>query len=280
MCMSFQRRWGVRQWSDYLRDQDVPVLPATREALRTLLESDRDAIAPRKLAGLVLTDPYLALKLLRRVESRRSTRLGRETTTLLASVLHAGLDDVAEVIMTSTRVRADNAGLNECHRSALIASALARDWARVRADISPDEVAMAALLAETGELLLWHFAPELPGKVREEMISGRASEAVQAQQQVCGFSFREMTIAMAEAMELPKLTTLLIHGTGALRANIARIASETARHIAANPEHPEIPEDIARLRESLPGASLRQLIAPLPVSSEFKERVMERLGKC
>lgn len=255
------------------------MLRSTREALTDLLESHRDAIAPRKLAGLVLADPYLALKLLRRVESRRSTRLGRETTTPLASVLHAGLDEMAEVIMTGTSVEAVSAGQTECHRSASMASALARDWAAMRADIAPGEVAMAALLAETGELLLWHFAPELPDKVLEEMRAGRAIGAVQAQHQVCGFSFKEMTLALAESMQLPKLITLLIHGTGTLRANIARVASETARHITANPEHPEIPVDIVRIRELLPRASLRQLLGPLPVSTEFKECVMEQLGQ-
>lgn len=262
-----------------MREQEVPVLHSSREALNSLLELHRESIAPRRLASLVLADPYLALKLLRRVESKRSTRLGRETTTPLASVLHAGIDEMAEVIMTGTSVPADNAGQTECHRSASMASALARDWAALRADTSPGEVAMAALLAETGELLLWHFAPELPDKVVEEMRSGRASGAVQAQHQVCGFSFKEMTLAVAESMQLPKAITHLIHGTGTLRANLVRIASETARHIAANPEHPEIPADILRIRELLPRASPRQVLGPLPVSAEFKECVMEQLGR-
>lgn len=274
-----RRTWDLGQWATYLRDQEVPVLPSTRDALRKLLESHRETIAPRRLAGLVLADPYLALKLLRRVESRRSTRLGRETTTPLASVLHAGVDELQEVILTGSSVEAVSPGLLECHRGASIASSLARDWATMRADVSPGELAMAALLAETGELLLWHFAPELPGQVCEEMESGRASGVVEAQHRVCGFSFKEMTIALAESMQLPKLITLLIHGTGTLRANLARVASETARHIAANPEHPEIVGDILRVRELLPRASLRLLLAPLPVSGEYKEYVMAQVVK-
>jgi hypothetical protein len=195
-------------------------------------------------------------------------------------VLHAGLDELQEVILTGSSVEAVSAGLTECHRGASMASSLARDWATMRADVSPGEVAMAALLAESGELLLWHFAPELPGQVREEIESGRASCFVEAQHRVCGFSFKEMTIALAEAMQLPKLITLLIHGTGTLRANLARIASETARHIAANPEHPEIVGDILRVRELVPRASLRLLLAPLPVSSEYKEYVKAQVAKC
>ena len=35
-------------------------------------------------------------------------------------------------------------------------------WGSARADVSRDEVAMASLLAEIGELLLWSVAPELP----------------------------------------------------------------------------------------------------------------------
>ena len=40
-----------------------------------------------------------------------------------------------------------------------LASRLALRWGTARADISPDEIAMAALLSEIGELLLWSFRP-------------------------------------------------------------------------------------------------------------------------
>ena len=98
-------------------------------------------------------------------------------------------------------------------------------WAAHRADVSPEEVALAALLGEMGELMLWAFFPELPQRALEELKSGRATRNVQAQQQVAGFSFKQPSVSLIETLGLPPLIMQLVKGADTPRANIARIAS-------------------------------------------------------
>lgn len=274
MLTKFQRYWGIAQWVAFLKDKEIPVFAETRERIATLCAERKDDIAPKDLADIVYSDPFLALKLLRRVEGRRSKTLGQETTTALASVMQAGIDDLLRTVNNSPLADGSIAELKDCARRTVSAAHIARSWAALRADMSPDEVALAALLSESGELLLWHFAPELPYKALDELLTGRALRTVQAQQQAVGFSFKQMTLELVEAWALPPLIAQLIRGSDTLRANIARLASDTARHIVINPENPALPADLVNIKNLLVNASLDILIAPLPITAMFMERVL------
>jgi HD-like signal output (HDOD) protein len=278
MLSTFQQKWGVEQWVAFLKDKEIPVLPRTRQTLLTFSEERQETVAPKELANIVFSDPYLALKLLRRAEGHRSSTLGHETTTALATVLQTGLDAMLRTVNTSVLASDLLQGQNNCEWEAVLAANIARRWAAARADISAEEVAMAALLGESGELLLWHFAPELPQHALAELHAGRAQRTMQAQQQTCGFSFKVLTMALTEAWQLPHLIVLLIKGADNLRANIARLATDTARHIVTDPENPAIPADIAAMAELLPGISHAQLISALPISPQYAERVLEQLA--
>lgn len=279
MLTKFQLGWGVAQWVAFLKDKEIPVFAETRDRLTALCEEKEDQVSPKELTAIVFDDPFLVLKLLRRVEGRRSRTLGQETTTALASVLQAGVDDLLRTVRHSALADESLAAMKECAKRTVVAARIARAWAMTRADISPDEVALAALLAESGELLLWHFAAELPQKAIDELISGRALRTVQAQQQAVGFSFKQMTLELVEAWALPQLIALLIRGSDTLRANVARLAGDTARHIAVHPENPAIPADLVNIKNLIPATSHSVLIAPLPISAEYKERVLHAVAQ-
>lgn len=279
MLSSYQQHWGVEQWVAFLKDKEIPVISRTRQLMLEIAEAKDERLSPRTLADIVLSDPYLTLKLLRRVEGRRSQTLGQETTTALATVLQAGVDGMVSTVSQSDTCSDDLPGLTVCESRVVIAARIARHWGGLRADISSEELALAALLSETGELILWHFAPELPQKALDELKSGRAKRTLQAQQQAVGFHFKQLTLALTQAWELPNLITLLIKGSDNPRANITRIAMDTARHITAHPENPAIPADIVNIKAQLPGVSHRTLITALPISDEYKELVLQAIAE-
>ena len=214
------------------------------------------------------------LRSLRYAESRRSRRLGHDTTTPMASIMQIGADGLLEIVNTSPLCDDMNVGLANCEFSSASASFIARAWSAHRADVSPDEIAFAALLADIGEMMLWHFASELPEQVQQELQSGRAFSALQAQQQGAGFSFKALSLALAEAWQLSPLLTQLIRGVDSVRANIARLASATAKHIQTNPENPALPSDLISVREFIP-SSYESLLAPLPISDDFRAVVLK-----
>ena len=275
-----QSNWGVSQWAAYLKDKDIPVLPATQELVFALREQASTAASEpsaRELTDLVHNDPYLAVKLMRLAERSRSQRLGNETTTQLAAVLQAGVDELYELIAASPVVAQTHSGWRSSVSTVTLAASIARSWASLRTDTAPEQVSLAALLSEIGELLMWHFHPELPLAAIEEFTSGRAPRTAVAQQQTNGFTFRQLTLALTESWQLPALIGQLIRGLDTPRSNIARIAIDTARHIVYDYDNPAVPSDIASIRKILPGVSDENLVAALPLSDTHKATVLAAL---
>ena len=231
--------------------------------LHALEEAKGDALSAKELAGLASSDPFLCLRLLREAEKRRSRRLGRDTTTPLAAVMQLGMTAFRDLLDDSPETDAGSLGLAACEARAVLASQLAVMWVSARSDIAPDEVAMATLLAETGELLLWSFAPEVPQAAHDALESSRATRSSQAQEQACGFRFKDLTLKCATIWELPPLLFHLIQGVDNVRANISRLCVDTARHLASGPENTALPSDLAKAKRLIPQASLQWLASHL-----------------
>lgn len=231
--------------------------------LAALEETKGDALSAKELAGIASSDPFLCLRLLREAEQRRSRRLGRDTTTPLGAVMQLGVTTFREMLSNSPETDTDSIGLAACESRAVLASQLGALWVSARADIAPDEVTMATLLSETGELLLWSFAPELPQAAEDALANGHATRSAQAQQMTCGFRFKDLTLKCATIWELPLLLTHLIQGVDNVRANICRLCVDTARHLATGPDNPALASDLAEAKQLIPQASLQWLAANL-----------------
>lgn len=199
--------------------------------LRAFEESKGELLAPVELCSIVLQDSLLCLRLLREAERRKSHRLANETTTALAAIMQLGIDEFRSLLMSSGEIEEANAGLAEVEARATVASQVAQRWAAGRRDTNPEEVAVATLLANAGELLLWVYEPELPQAAREELIFDRAKRSSAAQMQACGFEFKQLTLRCAEIWKLPSLVIQLVRGLDTPRANLTRICSNVARHV-------------------------------------------------
>jgi HD-like signal output (HDOD) protein len=259
MLKEHQKRWGVDQWAAYLTAQDIPCMPRSKQLLRALEEVKGEELAPAELADIVFGDPFLCLRLLREAEKRRTHRLGHDTTTPLGAVMQLGVKTFRNMVLGSSEVDDTDLGLMACESRAVAASKIARMWGRARSDISPDEVAMAALLAEIGELLLWHFAPDLPQAAQDALTRGRAPRSALAQDQACGFRFRDLSLKCATVWALPPLLIQLIRGVDNVRANLCKLYLDTARHLVAGADNPALPDDLAQAQRLIPQASLEWL---------------------
>lgn len=255
------RHWGVDQWAAYLSAQNLPSTRRSKMLLAALEEQKGEALSSKELADIANADPFLCLRLLRAAEKVRSRKLGRDTTTPLAAVLQLGITTFRQLLIDSPEVDDANTGLAACEARAVLASHLALQWGIARADIAPEEVRLATLLSESGELLLWSFAPQVAQAALDLVAAGGAERSSDAQLAVCGFRFRDLTLKCALIWELPPLLVHLIKGVDNARANLSRLCVDTARHLAAGADHPALPGDLARARQLIPHASLPSLAA-------------------
>jgi len=276
-----QWQWGINQWVEFLRDKDTPVLPRTRaviDAIEAGGSAQQESLSARDLVNIVYADPYLALKLLRRAEQRRSRQLGHDTTTPLAAVLQTGYDELKTIVTTSPELGDLPDGCHTCEFRAVLACSIARAWANRRADVSPDEVSMAALLVETGELLLWHFAPEMTDKETRTRDWNERFWALMQRQSAIDFTFRQLTTALAQAWELPSLVVLLIKGTDTPRANIARLAADVAKLITTEPDLQKLLAILHETQLNVPAATLAELTEPPPLPDEVRNALLAAIA--
>lgn len=276
-----QWQWGISQWVEYLKDKEIPVLATTRAVLTALREGpdeERERLSARDMADIVYADPYLALKILRKAEDSRSRQLGHDTTTPLAAILQVGFDELHDIVINSPQPVDVLPGCGICEQRSLLAASIARAWADRRADISSDEVAMAALLVEIGELLLWHFAPEMTDKEVGVREWNERYWALALRPSEIEFTFRQLTMALAQAWGLPGLVIALIKGTDTPRANIARLAADAAKRISIEPEVPALLAILQEVSGVVPGASLSELAAPLPLPDELRDALQAAIA--
>lgn len=282
---SWKSRWGVAQWAAFFENHPLPVMLRSKQLVMQLETAEAELLSPKDLSDIVLQDPLLCLCLLREAERRKSHRLDNETTTALAAILQLGVDEFRKLLLSSPEIDEGNQGLLKVQERARVAAQLALAWSTGRGDLNPAEVAVAALLAGAGDLLLWVYAAEIPQSADDELRSGRAQRSAQAQTQACGFTFRQLTLQCAERWKLPALVIQLLRGSESARAQMTRVCSNAARHVLEDSATSTLALacDLVEAAHLIPNASLEWLadgLVALPEErrSELLERAYERLA--
>ncbi|OYY92993.1 MAG: hypothetical protein B7Y41_13810 [Hydrogenophilales bacterium 28-61-23] len=273
--MTGQSWWGATQWAAYLEHQEQPIKAVSKVALHELEATHGDTLTGQAYAALMLDDPLLALRLIKEANKRLPRRMSRDITTPLGVVMALGTVALREQIETAPEIPPENSGFTACEAQASRAARIAYAWGSLHYDLDSGELAMAALLANAGEVELWAFMPELPQKALDELHNGRAARSEAAQRQACGFAFLDVTLLLIDAWNLPQLIKHLIRGDEGLRARLARLAVNTARHLDNGVSDPALPDDM-REAAKLTGATLSNVISALPgIGAEEKAALLQ-----
>ena len=267
--------WGAAQWAAYFEYKDLPINAASKEALTRLEEGGEEQLSGHEYAALLLGDPLLALRLIKEANHRLPRHLARDITTPLGVLLALGTEQFREQIRLAPVVEEGNTGFLDSEHRASLGARIAFAWGGLHHDLDQGELALATLLADAGEIELWAFAPDLPRKALDELKSGHASRSDQAQQQACGFAFRELTLLLIEKWNLPKLILQLVRGDEGLRARLARLAVNTGRHLSYGHTDPALPHDIVEASQ-LTHTAIAGVVQCLPgLSSEEREALVQ-----
>lgn len=265
--------WGAPQWAAYLEYKELPIKAASKAALTQLEEGGEERLSGHEYAALLLDDPLLALRQLREANRRLPRRLAHDITTPLGILLALGTEQFKRQIRDAPEAAEGNQGFMACERRASLGARIAFAWGSLHHDLDQGELALAALLADAGEIELWAFVPELPQKAFDELHSGRASRSDQAQRQACGFTFRDLSLELIERGGLPQLIKQLIRGDEGLRARLARLAVDAGRHLSYGPTDAALPHDLLAASQ-LTHAPLATVVQGLPLLTEAEREAL------
>jgi len=133
------------------------------------------------------------------------------------------------------------------------AARYAHEWAFARHDMNVDEVALAALLHDLAEILLWCFAPQQAMEIRSRLHADHSLRSASAQQEVLGLPLADLQLALCHAWHLPELlTTMMDEGNAHLpRVQNVKLAVNLARHSTDGWADPAIPDDLKAIQDLL-----------------------------
>ncbi len=197
----------IEEWISHVKDKPLPVLSHTIVHLQKLCRHDDTAI--QKIVEEVERDPGLTSQLLRRCNDTEGSRVRREISSVQQAVMLVGtrqLRDIAEElpILEKSLSKTSQKQLLRTFCRAYHAGYQAIYWARLRRDMTPDEVFAASQLHFLGEMMLAIHAPEQLLAVfqlrREKSIAYEEAQYI-----TLGFTFDQFSLAIAKTWQLPQL---------------------------------------------------------------------------
>ena len=198
---------GIKTWIQKVKDKPIPALPHTVTELQKLCALDDTPL--QRIVDLVGQDPGLTVQLLRKCNGKDGNRLQKEIVSVQQAIMMVGtrpLSNIARQLPTLHKSLAEPARSQvlRVFCRAYHAGMQAVYWAKLRRDMTPDEVFAATQLHFLGEMILAMYAPDellKCFKLRQE--KSIASE--EAQYISLGFTFDQLSLAVAEAWHLPEL---------------------------------------------------------------------------
>ena len=198
---------SLETWVTKIRDKPIPVLAQSIEKLSRLCANDDASM--QKIVDVVEQDPGLTVQLLRTCNSKDGGRLQREITSVQQAVMLVGTQQLKSIahqlpVLEKNFSEAAQKQILRTFCRAYHAGYQAVYWAKLRRDMTPDEVFAVSQLHFLGEIVLAIHAPEqllAVFKLRHD----KSIAYEEAQYITLGFTFDQLSMAIAKAWKLPEL---------------------------------------------------------------------------
>lgn len=247
----------LESWVSFFSEAQLPVLRHTVHELDQLRENAEN-VNGRILAGIILRDPLMALRVLAYIESNRRKSQTTDITTIERALMMIGITpffrDFDQLPLVEDQLKPHPKallGLLKVFTRARKAAHWAREWAILRHDLDVDEITIAALLHDFPEILMWCFAPTLAVQVRETQLSDRSLRSVNVQTEVYGIALYQLKAELVKTWRLPGLLSMLMSDENAdnPRVRNVKLAVDLARHSANGWDDAALPDDFKAIEE-------------------------------
>ncbi len=263
-------------WVIFFSNAELPILRQTARRLEEA-RNNIDRISGRDIATIVLQDPLMAVRVLAYIQSFSGKHLRSDITTIGNAIMMLGIEPFfrkfdAPVTIEAMLKNEPQAllGVLQVIRRVQRASKYAHDWAYERHDMNVEEVALAALLHDLVEILLWCFAPGLAIEIRDKQLADKTLRSTAAQEQVLGIHLFDLQLALCSAWHLPELLNALMDDANAHLPRVQNVilAVNLARHSTSDWSDAALPDDFTAV-EKLLHISRETLLSRLNVPEEF-----------
>ncbi len=204
---------GIEGWCRKLMGADTPIFAKTVSEVTAV--TGNEATSAADLSQVVGHDASMASRLLRIAGSSLFNLQGRKIETISAAIVLIGFDAVRELAVSLALIEHVLQG-RQHHRvtkhmgRAFHAAAQAKSFAALGKDTCPEEIFVAALLRQLGDMSFWAQGSREGAEIERLFDAGLRME--EAERKVLGFSMKELTSSLAEEWHLGELLRHTVDG--------------------------------------------------------------------
>ncbi len=222
----------IESWVQRIDKQEMPIFKASVSAIAHM--ASKSETSASELASTILRDPSLAARILKFANSQfYRTALVSSINTVSHAVVILGFEVVQELslslsIIDSLLANDIRENLAKSLASSFLAAVHARAVAEKMGRSNLEEVFIAALLYDLGEMAFWCIASQDEVEKLEKAMASKEPEA--AQRQALGFRFRDLTWHLVKRWNLrsPLEEALKDEGHSSEMGKIIHYAKELA----------------------------------------------------
>lgn len=206
MCGQIMEK-NLNNWVKYIGNQSVPVFNSTIQSVISLTMDDRSSC--KQLAETILQDASLTARVIRVANSPYYNRCNTESDDIRRVILLIGFKRISEICLTlsildSLTDKRTRKVIYKVISKSFHAAIQARSIAEIYNIKKPDNIYLAALLSNIGEISFWSLSGKA-GLLISELLNNGYLSAEKAQEKILGTTFRELSLGLASEWHFSEL---------------------------------------------------------------------------
>ncbi|MEO0443599.1 MAG: HDOD domain-containing protein [Pseudomonadota bacterium] len=195
---------GLNEWVEKLSNIDMPVLSAVMRQLNRLTGDDDAEV--NQLAEVILKDPHLTSQILRIANSVQYNPANNSISTVSRAIVLLGFRGVRSLcvslmVVDSLLVKEPRERLLQTMARAFHAAVQAKALIKQTSDDKHEEVFIAALLHNLGEMAFWAYGGQTADKLEDELKQCLASSHTVIEKEL-GTSFKHLSKELGKVWNL------------------------------------------------------------------------------
>ncbi|MBS1211176.1 MAG: putative signal transduction protein [Proteobacteria bacterium] len=275
-------RPSLQEWVGHVRDRDMPVFGRTVQEVRTVTEDEMASSG--RLSHVILQDAALTAKVLKLANSVLFNPGRQHVNTVSRAIVVLGFDLVGQIVLSIHLVDALLASSMREHVVAEMARCFhaavqARTAAIAKGSKAPEEVFIATLLSQVGEMAFWCFGGQQATDLDEALRARPAEKPEDLQLEILGFRLRHLTAALAKEWQLGPLVVAAAEGHAHPSGDEIAIAQgyRLAKAVENGWDTPEARTALAQYAE-FTGRALKDITEELTHNAAEAARVAAHFG--
>ena len=213
---------NLHNWVSYIGNQSIPIINKTVQSVLSLAVDEKSTC--KQLANIIIKDAALTTRVLRVANSPYYNRCKSNITDLRRIILLVGFKRISEICLTlsildttvdkKTRKHVHSVATRSFH-----AAIQARSIAQLYKLKETDTIYMSTLLYNIGEIAFWSLTGK-SGRLISNLLDQSGSENEQAQKEILGTTFRELSYGLISEWKLYDLLKRALSNPASSELNI------------------------------------------------------------